>query len=416
MNQLQMTKTYEMQELLHATFSCISYLRDLFDENSYQDQIFCNVTIKSLKRGISAHSDKFLDWLEKGCFDAIAKKYLKSLTIGIYLKEEFPRRVSEIYSFDLKYEMNEETNAESISKLVRTLCLLTQSLQPLPRVKYVTLKLFYNSNTPIGYEPPYFKHAGQHKFEFISEPLKLDVGNTIINRSEALMKIFTLFDYSHKIDNDAELKDEECFISTLKIDPKNQTELIDQTPKISNFNIIHSNKKEEPVNGIDNGLDKSVKQLEKEQVLCMCKVNKNENDMLQCDKCSNWLHTICCGFFSNNDKRIPIGEFICDNCKKMQTPESLFMLSNQRRALSVIYNEGFENQNVLVTKLSLKRDFIRKIVHLFIEEGFLKKHGQKYEVVKDDRTRNRIKEYFSITTMDERASLPMSDIKCVRRD
>lgn len=420
MSQVQLTQTLEMQDLLHATFSCISYLRDLFDENSYQDYRFCNVTIKLLKKGASDSSDKFIDWLEKGCYDAITRKYLKSLTIGIYLREDSPKKVSEIYTFEFKYENNEITNTESISKLVRTLCLLTQSLQPLPRVKYVTLKLFYNENTPNNYEPPYFKPAGQHKFEFISEPLKLDVGSTTVNRSEALMKIFTLFDYSnkneaHKIDN------AELLLDT----PKNEqdkniiADFIDSQPlKIPKLeNKVIKVKSKEKITKKEINKEKTIKkETDKEKTKCICSNNKNDSDMLFCDRCNSWLHTVCCGFFSKNDKRIPKGEFICDACKNIHTPDNLYLLANQRRILSVIYNEGLDNQNNLALKMNLNRKFVQKIVNSFIQEGFIKRNGSKYEIIKSDKTRKKIKEYFSISANEERASLPIEDIKCVRYD
>ncbi|EJW02179.1 hypothetical protein EDEG_03375 [Edhazardia aedis USNM 41457] len=50
-----------------------------------------------------------------------------------------------------------------------------------------------------------------------------------------------------------------------------------------------------------------------ETILCYCQLNKNDLDMILCEKCLNWLHTTCCGFFSNNDKRIP-ENFICIFC------------------------------------------------------------------------------------------------------
>lgn len=414
MMQLQMTHELQIQTLIHATLSCISYLRDLFDENCFFNETFCNVTIKSLKKGVSSSSDKLLNWLERGCYDAINKKYLKSLTIGIYLNENLPKRVSEIYTFEIKYDKEEENNPESISKLIRTLCLLTQSLQPLPRIKYLTLKLFYNKDTPVNYEPEFFKPAGKHEFEFISEPLKLDVGSINVNRSEALLKIFTLFDYSNKMETD-QMKYEigPSILSTPKniiLDNLNKSE--SQVSKKS-FSISHSSSINECVKKIKK--EKIVVE-QKQEIKCICESNFEDNDMIKCDRCQGWLHTVCCGYFSNNDRRIPKGEFVCDICKKSECRDDLFLIAYQRRILSVIYNEGLTNVNNIVSRLRLRRYMVQKIRSCFISEGFIVLQKGKYEVIRNNETKIKIKRYFSITTLEDRASIPISDIKCIRSD
>ena len=46
---------------------------------------------------------------------------------------------------------------------MRHLTILSQTLEPLPSDRYLTLKLLYQPDTPEDYEPPFFKHANPGK-------------------------------------------------------------------------------------------------------------------------------------------------------------------------------------------------------------------------------------------------------------
>lgn len=373
MNQQQITKTLEMQEVILTSLSCLAYLRNFFEEKCFINTTFCGVSIKQLKRGNSTESDRFLDWLERGVFDALHHKYLKSLVFGIYLDESLPTKVSETYTYDFTYDHDSVNNTESVSKLIRTLCTLTQTLQPLPNIKYLTLKLFYNKTTPIDYEPPMFRKASNHTFGYISEPLKLNVGKTVVNRCETLLKISTVYD-------------------TLKNSKQEPKKMKPNTKK-----------------------SKKVDVEKKEEIKCVCNVNISDGDMLQCDKCVTWLHTICCGFFSNDDKRIPSGEYVCDLCLGIESKETLRMVAYERKVLSAIYNENYKDETALNIRLGINTVIIRSILVKFEREGFMRINGAGYDVIKSEDIKEKIKTYFSINVFDEKSSLPIDDIKCVKR-
>lgn len=154
-----------MKHLISTTFSCIGYLRDLFDENCFEDHFLCELSLKRLRRGTSPEVDALLNWIEFGIFDALEKRYLKSVHFGIYLDPVSPEDLIENYAFKISYapfdgescaaqlsslsiEQNNKTimqfsQGESDFKkmavhILRTLCVLAQTLKAR---KHHTLKL-----------------------------------------------------------------------------------------------------------------------------------------------------------------------------------------------------------------------------------------------------------------------------------
>jgi hypothetical protein len=143
----------------------------LFPENSFQTKGLQGIAVKTIKNDISTESNTIVDWIERGCFDALQKQYLKTIIFGIYLDPEHPNKLVEQYEFSFSYEKeNIEVNLnstdisiDSIQKntrnLVRRLLISTQNLEPLPENAYVTMRLLYHDHTPIDYEPPLFKQG-----------------------------------------------------------------------------------------------------------------------------------------------------------------------------------------------------------------------------------------------------------------
>lgn len=70
-----------------SVLSTIAYLRDLFPESAFYQHSFAQLPLKKIKRGIMSEADSFLDWIEKGCFDAINRNYLKCIVFAIYCNQ-----------------------------------------------------------------------------------------------------------------------------------------------------------------------------------------------------------------------------------------------------------------------------------------------------------------------------------------
>ena len=125
--------------------------------------------------------------------------------------------------------------------------------------------------------------------------------------------------------------------------------------------------------------------------------------MIECDECHQWQHTVCMGFFSNRDSRIP-QKFVCYSCQYPKAPFKITQfLQNRcqfRRALSIIYQEGFQSQIQLSRRLGVGLRRTRRIQQQLAKEGFIQvKTGHIYDVVKNSETRQKVKCYF-LTDID----------------
>lgn len=147
------------------------------------------MALKRLRRGHGSHADRFMDWIDLGCRDAIGRKYLETITLGISTEAETANGVIESYTISVGYPSSEEHErvqrlrqsvqitvrtpeaeqaiklggggrgdfAKQIVKMLRTLCLMMQTLRPLPQKKLVSMQMtYYDELTPASYEPPGF--------------------------------------------------------------------------------------------------------------------------------------------------------------------------------------------------------------------------------------------------------------------
>ena len=72
---------------MRTVFACIAYLRDLFPEKAFEDDIIAGMTLKRIRPNVSPGSDRFIDWIEKGCFDVLAKKYVCPCHLNLLAKD-----------------------------------------------------------------------------------------------------------------------------------------------------------------------------------------------------------------------------------------------------------------------------------------------------------------------------------------
>lgn len=175
---------------------------------------------------------------------------------------------------------------------------------------------------------------------------------------------------------------------------------------------------------------------------CCCTINTNENQMIQCTKCSKWVHASCYGYFSSKDKRID-QLFICYDCLQIQSKE-LRDCAIYRRVLSVIYNEkiptsrpediakidkptAFGNNstmnsknssnlnrssviNFLKERLKLSTTFADQVLRKLTTDGFIVFENRNYQVVKTREVKEKIKFYFNGKRME--CLIAICDINC----
>ncbi|XP_041842862.1 HORMA domain-containing protein 1 isoform X2 [Melanotaenia boesemani] len=184
-----------VKRLLAIAVSGITYLRGIFPERAYGSKFVEDQQVMILKGERNCPgASQILQWMQ-GCFDAIQKKYLRTVVMSIYTDPENPQKVTEYYQFRIQYtaggaEMDfESNNTQKLSRmlcgntkkasilLVRKLYTLTQNLGPLPENVCLNMKLaYYDDVTPPDYQPPGFREADGDIMEFEQEPIKLTMG------------------------------------------------------------------------------------------------------------------------------------------------------------------------------------------------------------------------------------------------
>eukprot|EP01080_Neovahlkampfia_damariscottae_P005643 gene5643-9459_t len=208
-----------VRNLIRTSISTICYLRNLFPDESFQQRSLVGIQINSLLPK-SKEAQTLIDWMEKGVFDAINKKYLKKLIFGVSKdqKNDFKSMI-ESYEFIFEYPEDgvilkmDETKSRvaqtkediklSIQAMIRTIVTLSQSLNNLPSTRYLSMKLmYYDEVTPEDYEPEYFRACNQQERESLNkEFLKISVTNVETKYHAFNLKIWTAEDEEEEEDS-----------------------------------------------------------------------------------------------------------------------------------------------------------------------------------------------------------------------
>ncbi|KAK7537616.1 HORMA domain-containing protein [Phyllosticta citricarpa] len=199
-----------VQTLLHTGISCVAFLRQIFpdkcfmrrkyenrpDHWSYDDWVAgkkghespserAGSAVSLLERGTDESVNRLLDWLEKGVFDALKKRYLDTFQLHIVENESRPFEVIETYDFKIRY--TEPTGAAlvairmpdkkpasiwnvrlGVTQVIQNLTSLCQTFAELPRQRSLKMQLTYNDTCPSDYEPPGFKAGASDTITFPS--------------------------------------------------------------------------------------------------------------------------------------------------------------------------------------------------------------------------------------------------------
>ncbi|XP_062394832.1 HORMA domain-containing protein 1 [Sardina pilchardus] len=187
-----------VKKLLAIAVSTITYLRGLFPERAYGSKYVEEQKVMILRDERSCPGAKqIVGWMH-GCFDALQKKYLRTVRLSIYTDPENPQKVTECYQFKIQYNKNgpqmefESNSNKRVSKmscsntkkasilLVRKLYTLMQYLGPLPDSVCLSMTLsYYDDVTPQEYQPPGFKEGTSNSITFEKEGVKLTMGEVV---------------------------------------------------------------------------------------------------------------------------------------------------------------------------------------------------------------------------------------------
>ncbi|XVF43714.1 hypothetical protein PTKIN_Ptkin02bG0063000 [Pterospermum kingtungense] len=214
------------RNLLRIAIFNISYIRGLFPEKYFNDKSVPALEMKIKKlMPLDPESRRLIDWMEKGVYDALQKKYLKTLVFCIC--ESIDGAMIEEYSFSFSYSYSDSQEVSmninrtgnkkqggtfkcnsstevtpnemrsSACKMVRTLVQLMRTLDRMPDERTILMKLLYHDDvTPLDYEPPFFRGCTKEEAHnaWSKNPLKMEVGNVNSKHLVLALKVKSVLD------------------------------------------------------------------------------------------------------------------------------------------------------------------------------------------------------------------------------
>ncbi|PSR84765.1 HORMA domain-containing protein [Actinidia chinensis var. chinensis] len=227
------------RNLLRIAIFNISYIRGLFPEKYFNDKSVPALEMKIKKlMPMDAESRRLIDWMEKGVYDALQKKYLKTLLFCVCEAVEGP--MIEEYAFSFSYtssdsqevsmninrtgnkkqggtfKCNSKTEVtpnqmrSSACKMVRTLIQLMRTLDRMPEERTILMKLlYYDDVTPADYEPPFFRSCTEQESHnsWTKNPLKMEVGNVNSKHFVLALKVKSVLDPCEDENDDIQEED-----------------------------------------------------------------------------------------------------------------------------------------------------------------------------------------------------------------
>ncbi|KAG7195579.1 DNA binding protein [Scheffersomyces spartinae] len=205
-----------IEELLRIALYSITYLRCIFDENSYKwakyrfpnellnnnDTSSHSIRYKQLIKGSNQNVDRFLSWIDSGVSDAIMRRALKGLQLTIASDSDHPDEPRECYLFMISYNHKSisvssqnsictidsahsmtTSTRDKLRTLLKNLIDITEDLNTLPSLKRISINLLINETSPKYYQPSGFRSTGSSQFPLLGNVgeegvIKLDSVNT----------------------------------------------------------------------------------------------------------------------------------------------------------------------------------------------------------------------------------------------
>ncbi|KAI3467705.1 hypothetical protein Pfo_024368 [Paulownia fortunei] len=221
------------RNLLRIAIFNISYIRGLFPEKYFNDKSVPALDMKIKKlMPMDAESRRLIDWMEKGVYDALQKKYLKTLLFCVCEAVDGPMIEEYAFSFSYSTSDNQEVSMNinrsgtkkggtfkynstteitpsqmrsSACKMVRTLIQLMRTLDKMPEDRTVLMKLlYYDDVTPMDYEPPFFRGCTEEEAlnPWTRNPLKMEVGKVNSKHLVLALKVKSVLDPCEDENND----------------------------------------------------------------------------------------------------------------------------------------------------------------------------------------------------------------------
>ena len=211
-----------MKNLLRVCVSTICFQRALFPPDCFRQKKLSGIAVQHLQcktkdkltNKVIVHNEEgalLTSWLEEGVFDALQKRYLKTLQFAVTNGDDTGDNVLESYHFEFKYPSSETftVNGDAVDagrlkaqaqKLMRNLTELSHTLDDLPDARAITMALrYYDDVTPPDYEPAFFVGAEADALRRFAAPdgrktLKVKIGQ-VTSQHHALKMLLETASY-----------------------------------------------------------------------------------------------------------------------------------------------------------------------------------------------------------------------------
>ncbi|KAK6465536.1 HORMA domain-containing protein [Scheffersomyces coipomensis] len=415
-----------IHNLISISLHCISFLRCIFDDDFYEDSSFIpkdksiegfrvsagrtrRVKTKSLIKGSSPESDAFIDWIDQGIYQALDLKYLKTVQFSIYLDKAHPEQLIECYLLSIDYDeesimidskldgskiqsssSNHLNAREQVMQVIKSLIVLTQSLEPLPDQNYISIRLLYNDSCPPDYQPPLFKDDSNSMANviFIDKARKAvdNIGTVSTGFINSNINVISAFGQDLEatievdpldMDIDNDVSDTSIF-SSIEIPESDHTDESDTSLHLSDL-LIPKSKNVEPtqlLTEVSKSIEEPLEEVSSQNPeVLSCVSNCRSNNTISCISCKRDIIPICYGNNYYNDLKL-IKCYAC--CFEGDIIDSdLFLLMKLRFLWDHMLQNEFPTSMQMYKLLSLKLGnasddkIMETILNLFFQQNIL---------------------------------------------
>ncbi|XP_060970804.1 meiosis-specific protein ASY1 isoform X1 [Cannabis sativa] len=464
------------RNLLRIAIFNISYIRGLFPEKYFNDKSVPALDMKIKKlMPMDAESRRLIDWMEKGVYDAVQKKYLKTLLFCVCEAVDGP--MIEEYAFSFSYsgsdsqevlmninrsgnkkqggtfkcnsteEITPNQMRSSACKMVRTLVQLMRTLDKMPEERTILMKLlYYDDVTPADYEPPFFRGCteGEAHNAWTKSPLKMEVGNVNSKHFVLALKVKSVLDPCE--DENEDNHDEEVSLGADSVQrgEYSDSDSDEDNSQENNFMVVPAEKRQDQDNTMVDE-DDTQDPMEDEQQLSRVKdwINCRHLDTVELtDVLSNFPDISVVLTEEIMDKLVKEGvlsktgsdSYAINKKKKFDFEyslvkqemdgqvgdkpaqgEDLMYMKALYHALPMTYVTVPKLQN----KLEASPVTVRKIIDKMTKDGFVEAKGNRRlgkRVIHSDMTEKKLTEVRKALNNDAMTSLLNSQFFCVGQD
>ncbi|XP_063681643.1 HORMA domain-containing protein 1-like [Bolinopsis microptera] len=386
-----------VKKLLAVSVSYLTYLRNIFPENAYSNRNMEDLELKILSDSSSCPgANKVCHWI-RSCFEALDKKFLNSLVLGLYVDPADSNTLLESYSFKFNYEdgvdiyhndkkilsSDTENTKKTTTTLLRTILVLTQGLKPLPDNVMLTMKLYFNDEvTPPDYHPAGFMEAKSDDFMYEDETINIKVGEVSTKFHSVKMRIRTK---CHNFDLSPDAKD----IVAELTDGSQEEKPMESTSPADTVMTTTTPKTDGGSYDVD----------------CVCGSSIEDGMLIMCVSCEKWSHGLC---YRILDSVAVPDTHTCAKCPGECTDTSFKKLDKitvqatalWRRALFTLTEVKRVKEAELAQRLDIDIEVAKKLITRLISERFIRvpaKNTSKfgYIVNKTEITKRGFRTYFT---------------------